>query len=200
MTGKHFLRFTIMVGMISWAQASPAREPSSLSAQSVDHVFWKQVDLSARAGAATESANGVEVTLQSSIGADPSDEEVLASIRMPGAVPAIVRLGEGSGEYPVSIGIGRLSASDEFPSVLLQTFTGGAHCCAAIKLGVPIAGRLHTVDFPEVDGEGLSSFPKDVDGDIPCTSSVAAIVRFVPTFCAGCFSKPFEHRSKTRLS
>jgi hypothetical protein len=65
---------------------------------------------------------------------------------------------------PRSIGIGKLTRTDRAPSVLLVGFTGGAHCCTAVRAVVPLAGRLRVVKFPDFDG-ALDRFPRDIDGD-----------------------------------
>ena len=150
----------------------------------------RTVDFSEHPDAATVASEGVEVTLSPS----KSDDgiEVSAAIRVPGFQSIIVREGGGTyAGYPRWVGIGKLSKSDASPSVLLESFSGGAHCCAELRAIVPVAGRLKVIDFEAVDGDIEKLFPKDVDGD-GTVDFVRQDDRFRYTFAsgAGSFSPP----------
>ncbi len=51
------------------------------------------------------------------------------------------------------------------PYVLLESFTGGAHCCDHAQLAVPQPHRFRIVDLGSHDGERLRQPPADLDGD-----------------------------------
>lgn len=59
----------------------------------------------------------------------------------------------------------RPSRADRIPSVLLMTYSMGAHCCTTFKLLTPHGDSWTLVDMGSWDGEPLSSAPADVDGD-----------------------------------
>jgi hypothetical protein len=59
----------------------------------------------------------------------------------------------------------RPNATDSEPSVLLMTFSGGAHCCTSIRLLMPSAGGWRAADLGEWDGEPFASSPTDFDRD-----------------------------------
>lgn len=91
---------------------------------------------------------------------------------VPTATVALPDLGEGrlvgvSGLENASarFALVRLTAGDPNPSLLLLTFSGGAHCCTNIKLLVPGKGAWQAVDLGDWDGEPLADAPVDVDED-----------------------------------
>ena len=89
----------------------------------------------------------------------------VADIQVPGFAPMRATEATPAGaNYPRSVGIGKLARTDAAPSVLLVGYTGGAHCCVALQVIVPLAGRLRTVAFPDFDG-AVDRFPRDIDGD-----------------------------------
>jgi hypothetical protein len=150
----------LAVALLGLAPAAPAK-PRGASA---DASIWQQVDFGRRKPAFTLRHGGVEVEVEVP---PPSEEEsrATARIRIAGYEPLSIREREPGGQYPRQIGIGRLAAGDPVPSVLLQMYTGGAHCCGAITAVVPVGGRLRAVELPARDGEGLAAFPRDADGD-----------------------------------
>lgn len=145
---------------LSALAALAAALPVSASAQ-----IFRSVDFSEHPGPATISAEGVEVTLQPSNDQD-GQITVAAAIRIPGLQSIIVtEESASSAGYARWVGIGKLATSDAAPSVLLQGFSGGAHCCATMQVITPSVGRLKVLSFEPVDGEGDTSFPRDIDGD-----------------------------------
>ena len=107
------------------------------------------------------------MTLQPlSNGSDPNTIKVAASIRIPGYQSIIVTEDEPtSRDSSRQVGIGKLSSGDTVPSVLIQSCTGGAHCCALLRAVVPVAGKLKVLNFEGQDGDGIKAFPRDLDGD-----------------------------------
>lgn len=108
--------------------------------------------------------SGMEVTVQS-LPEDEYSAKVIAAIRYPGFQPMLIELEAAPSGYSRGIGIGKLSASDQAPSVIFQSFSGGAHCCSTIVAAVPAGGKYRKVELGTWDGEGISEFPRDVDGD-----------------------------------
>ncbi|MES2989096.1 MAG: hypothetical protein V4808_14430 [Pseudomonadota bacterium] len=91
---------------------------------------------------------------------------VSAAIRIPGFAPFTLDEGDPANiAFARQIAIGKLAKADAAPSVLFQTFTGGAHCCAQLWAVVPMGGKLETVKFGLLDGDGIDAFPVDIDGD-----------------------------------
>lgn len=133
---------------------------------SVAHAqIFRAINFADNPGPATISAEGVEVTLQPK-GDGDGVLDVVAAIRIPGYQSIIVTEESGSSAgFDRWVGIGKLSKSDAAPSVLLQGYTGGAHCCASLQVITPYAGRLKVLRFEGIDGEGPRSFPRDIDGD-----------------------------------
>lgn len=129
--------------------------------------FAKSIDFSEISGPVTVAHDGAEVTLQPIV--DPDDEDVInvhASIRIPGFQSIIVSEGGGTSPYFKRwVGIGKLAVSDATPSIILEGFTGGAHCCATLRVVTPVGRQLKVIEFEVIDGSGDESFPNDVDGD-----------------------------------
>ena len=55
--------------------------------------------------------------------------------------------------------------NDPGPSVLLMTYSMGAHCCTSFRLLTPKGDGWTLADLGSRDGEPLSSAPTDLDGD-----------------------------------
>jgi hypothetical protein len=50
-------------------------------------------------------------------------------------------------------------------AVLLETYSGGAHCCTVVQAAVPDGASYRIVDLGSYDGERLARLPTDWDGD-----------------------------------
>lgn len=49
--------------------------------------------------------------------------------------------------------------------LLVETYTGGAHCCDHVQAAVPTATGFHVVDLGTYDGDRIGQLPRDIDGD-----------------------------------
>lgn len=109
--------------------------------------------------------DGAEVTL-SPLSDGEGMIKASAAIKIPGYPVLVVTEDESSNSaFERWVGIGKLAASDPAPSVLLQGYTGGAHCCATLTLVTPWNGALKTLTFESIDGSGTDRFPEDIDKD-----------------------------------
>ena len=89
-------------------------------------------------------------------------------------VAPVIKLAAGSesitleGELASDVYVNRISLianrSGAVPVVMLQSFTGGAHCCNHVQLAGFSRGKLKVVDLGLWDGDEVSS-PRDVSGD-----------------------------------
>lgn len=138
-----------------------------LSSSPASAQLAKSIDFSESAGAVTLTHDGAEVTLQPV--PDPDDQDLIdvhASIRIPGFQSIIVSEDGGTSPYFKRwVGIGKLATTDAAPSIVLESFTGGAHCCATLRVVTPAGRQLKVIEFEAIDGAGDAAFPKDVDGD-----------------------------------
>ena len=66
------------------------------------------------------------------------------------------------------------------PVVMLQSFTGGAHCCNHVQLAGLSSGKLKIVEFGTWDGDQIE-LPKDLSGD-GIADFVVSDDRFLYTF------------------
>jgi hypothetical protein len=71
----------------------------------------------------------------------------------------------GASENPIaSVRIVELDSTNETPEVVFNSFSGGAHCCAGLKVALKgTSGSWRQVDIGSFDGSG--DFVEDVDGD-----------------------------------
>lgn len=85
------------------------------------------------------------------------------TVRAAGREPLVMR---GAEVFPTAahhIGVGRLSRGGPL-FVMLQSFTGGAHCCNEILVALVEPQAIRLVEVGAWDG-GPGPFPKDEDGD-----------------------------------
>lgn len=124
-------------------------------------------DASAGAEAAAPrvlAQNGLEVLLYPlSRGAD--GYKVVTVVRADGLKPFVTEIDTYRLSYGPHVAIGKLSSMDAHPSALLRTFTGGAHCCTVVTVVTAMAGQLQAIEIGAFDGDPLSTFPTDLDGD-----------------------------------
>lgn len=52
----------------------------------------------------------------------------------------------------------------ESPAIMLQSFSGGAHCCNNIQVAALVRGKLRTIDLGAWDGDTIA-LPRDISGD-----------------------------------
>jgi hypothetical protein len=67
-------------------------------------------------------------------------------------------------EAPTTIWVGRWNRAGQ-PFVVIDTYSGGAHCCDDLRLLIPERDRFRVVDLGSYDGIAIPSQPKDLDGD-----------------------------------
>lgn len=112
------------------------------------------------------TVNGVTVRIAKQADSESPDLVMpVVTVSAKGMKP-VTMTGESSlGSYEHHIGVGKLNAADSLPSVILQSYSGGAHCCTVIKAAVPDKGTFKIVSLGAWDGEGLEEFPRDISGD-----------------------------------
>jgi hypothetical protein len=97
---------------------------------------------------------------------DPESPEMVAlqlTVTMPGMAPVTV---EGAAVWPSMehrVTVGRWDSRRSY--VLLQSFTGGAHCCNEVTLIVPEGGALQAIALGTWDGDYMETLPTDLNGD-----------------------------------
>ena len=80
--------------------------------------------------------------------------------------------GEPSFIRYASLGMGKLDPANPGDQVIFATYSGGAHCCTRIDILELTGGKWENIAlrngkniFGDADGEPLSQFPVDVDGN-----------------------------------
>lgn len=59
----------------------------------------------------------------------------------------------------------RLHAEDPVPSLLIQSYTGGAHCCTEYLAVTPVGDALKVIGVGMFDGDLMEDTASDLDGD-----------------------------------
>lgn len=86
------------------------------------------------------------------------------TITSPGRPPLTVDTDASGVTFPVRLTVGRWNGKGE-PYLLVESYTGGAHCCDHVQVVVPERGRFRATDLGTFDGEQLERKPADLDGD-----------------------------------
>jgi hypothetical protein len=81
-----------------------------------------------------------------------------------GGADATVYGAERSLDIPVKLRITKLDPAHSDTDVMFGVFTGGAHCCTAIKILSLIDGRWRVVDLGSWDGDEMPA-PQDLSGN-----------------------------------
>ena len=92
--------------------------------------------------------------------------QALAAVQMPGRPLEMVDLGKRSPMYDYTVHFQKLEPGDPGLSVLIDTYSGGAHCCFTTHILQPTAGGIRHIETPEIDAAGhQDSNISDYDGD-----------------------------------
>ena len=111
----------------------------------------------------TYTIDGYALTF--SVREDEGDKTPLLHAKAPTGEEIDVSGVAGFSDISANFGIGKLDAGSTTEQVILSTFSGGAHCCTDVKVLTLTGGGWKTVEFGAWDGDGLSAFPADIDGD-----------------------------------
>jgi hypothetical protein len=150
---------------VASASAQPTTpEPRNLPWRSL--LAWQP-----KQGTVTYRNDDLQLTVSASDAASPDERVPIVTVRRTGMAPVTLRGEPGTGWR---FGIGRVDAKVRAPAVLLESFTGGAHCCSVIDVAVPDAAAYRVVRLSHrgVDGKTshmfdavLDEFPIDLSGD-----------------------------------
>lgn len=132
--------------------ASP--QPRATAIARDTFVEWTSAD-----GARSFVQGGVTATLRSRW----TEAAPTLIVSTPGKTPFRLTVDDNTANFPSNIAIGVLARGQQ-PSVLLQSYTGGAHCCWHVIAVVPAGKKFVKVDFGRWDGNPLA-WPTDLSGD-----------------------------------
>jgi hypothetical protein len=94
---------------------------------------------------------------------DPELHHLVLTVATPGTAPVTLEGNDTPAGMEHHVAVGQWDAQRRY--VLLQSFSGGAHCCNSVHVVLPQDGALHVVDLGDWDGDALGSMPTDIDGD-----------------------------------
>jgi hypothetical protein len=94
----------------------------------------------------------------------PDDPLPAVELRFDGAPAGTLVSASGSARFPASAGLVEMDAANDTPEVVLQSFSGGAHCCTEVAVLTRTAkGAWAALQAGAFDGDG--SFVRDPDKD-----------------------------------
>jgi hypothetical protein len=148
--------FALVLALAACATASCARYAPMHAIEPATFVAWHAQD-----GPREWTGQGITTGLAAVEMND--DTRPVWTISAPGIRPARVNFTDGTIMEGARIGIGPLSRGGP-PSVIMQTNTGGTHCCWRVVVATPRGGEFHVVAIEEWDGDPIA-WPRDLDGD-----------------------------------
>jgi hypothetical protein len=144
---------------------------------------------------ATYEVAGLSITLKSVAekgGGDDPLKQPLVIVSSKGMKPVVIK-GELSSGFGQSLGVGPLTRGSA-PSVIVQSYSGGAHCCNIVKALVPGPTGYKIVELGGGDGGPWEAFPKDISGNgvVDIVESDGAF-NYAFSSYAGSFAPPMIH-------
>lgn len=104
-----------------------------------------------------------DVTVRASVSGRDGDSPPTFVVSAPGVAPLTIVNDDSIAHYASSIAIGPLGRGQP-ASAIVQTYTGGAHCCTHIVVALREGKRFRLVDMGAWNGGGVL-WPRDVSGD-----------------------------------
>jgi hypothetical protein len=102
----------------------------------------------------------IAITMPSADGAP-----IIITASAPETKPVTLTLENGSlsRQFPPSISMVEMDATNTTPEFIVSRYSGGAHCCAQVSILDVVAGQWRIVDGGSWDGAEI--IPEDADGD-----------------------------------
>lgn len=165
-------RLTGWLALAGFAVASPAqaqawREVMALGKPepTVLREGGVEVTVDGITEAASDSANAAALTDPGEAAEPEDDARVRVTALFPGADPLeLPRDDLRDDAYPISIGIGPMNTTGDL-AVIVEGYSGGAHCCATFQMMVLVDGAVVALSLPPMDNSPGTQFPSDIDGD-----------------------------------
>ena len=146
-----------MLALIAALATQPAPAPTPAPAERLIH--W---DGETDGNPKSYLIGGLRLTIAARFG-EGSSQPILTLASQPGE--RFRHMGaEGLPHPRAEFGMFRLDPANPVPQVVLQTFTGGAHCCEQIEVLERLGGRWKALPVGWFEGE-ISDRIRDVDGD-----------------------------------
>lgn len=94
------------------------------------------------------------------------DADYLAAVQLPGRELQMIPLAGHFRTETVSVRLLQLEPGDPGMSVMIESWTGGAHCCLVTSVVQPVTGGVRMVELPAEDaGGGFDEKPVDTNSD-----------------------------------
>jgi len=119
------------------------------------------VEWSSAKGPRAWTSGGVTATL--TLRRKPDSVIPVITVSAPGLTPLRIEAEENYGSGTVYVGIGSLRTGEK-PSVIVQSWTGGAHCCMHVAVASPAGRAFRLIEMGSWDGDQIA-WPRDVSGD-----------------------------------
>lgn len=145
-----------LIGLSGLLAIGAAATPAPRTIAPETFVEWKAED-------GPRTFRSGDVTVRATKSGRTGDSPPAFTISAPGMAPLRIVNDDSIAHYASSIAIGPLERGQP-SSVIVQTYTGGAHCCTHVAVALRSGKSFRLVDLGVWDGEGVA-WPKDVSGD-----------------------------------
>lgn len=145
-----------LVGLAGLAAIGAAAAPAPRTIASATFVEWKASD-------GPRLFRSGDVTVRIAASGRTGETPPAVTVAAPGVAPLRIVNDDSMANYPSRIAIGPLTRGGA-ASVIVETYTGGAHCCMHVAVALREGARFRMVDLGAWDGDGVD-WPKDVSGD-----------------------------------
>lgn len=139
-----------------------------LAAPAAQAHAWREVMAVGKPEPTVLRDSGIEAEIDSVTLTSGSDEIARARVvvRFPGQEPIDLPADPlRSDSYPLAVGVGPLGPDGANPAVIVEGYSGGAHCCATFQMATIVDGAVVMLSLPAMNGGPGTEFPTDVDGD-----------------------------------
>jgi len=140
---------------------------TALSATPARAQVWRKIEQPFTRDVSLVKGEGATVRIERHWQGEGDDRQPVLTIvvEAPGLAAYTIPADEGRKDsYGLRIGIGKLALGDARPSVIVEGYTGGAHCCTTFQLVMLGEGPPKTLTLDWVDGDFDTHFPRDLDG------------------------------------
>lgn len=146
-------------------QGSDETAATSQAKQPAEPAAYKSVEFNEDTERQVIDIGKAKVTIQR-IPSDEYDYTYTAAIQLPGHDLLMTPLEAYGSNTTINVRYMQLEPDDPGNSIMIESWTGGAHCCLANTVFQPTPDGVRQYELPQQDGNGsFDQIPNDINGD-----------------------------------